>query len=239
MARNTTLLAMLQDLRAEIGVSGNPAHNSAVREQHVRMLQRTQELLWEGYDWPHLRVQRYGRAQAGERYYDPPKDIPIDRLEHIHVRDGDEWNILSPAIQARHLAAFDSFKDERSWPPECWQVYEGDMVEIWPIPATNGAADDNGALQYTGIRKLRPLVADSDRADLDDRLIVLSAAGEYLVSRGDASAPLKMQAASQRLKSLKGNQSKIKQFPLFGAGQIPTTHQPYIPRIHYRDRETN
>ncbi|MDV2964527.1 hypothetical protein RZ532_00945 [Nitratireductor aquimarinus] len=239
MARKRTLLTLLQDFRAEIGASGNPAHNSSVREAHVRILQRTQELLWESTNWPHLRVRRYANLQAGERYYDTPEDMPIERVERIDVRDGDEWCRLHYGISNGDYSTFDSFKDERSWPVERWQIYEDEMVEFWPIPASNteeGSGD--GTIRFTGIRALKPLVKDTDRADLDDRLIVLHAAAEHLASRGDAKAPLIAKAADKRLRSLTSNMSKIKQFSLFGAGRQSERREPHIPRIHYRDRET-
>lgn len=239
MARNKSLLSLLQDLRAEIGASGNPAHNSSVRESQVRLLQRTQELLWEAHDWPHLRVRRIMRVQNGQRYYDAPDDLVLDRVESIHIRYGDEWCPLDPEISDAHYSSWDSFSDQRSWPAERWQVHEDDTVELWPIPSLDGLVSGEGALRFTGIRSLRPLTKDGDRADLDDRLIVLSAAADYLTSRGDKAAPLKLRAADQRLKSLTANQSKIKQFKLFGVGAPAPQHRAYAPRVHYRDRESS
>lgn len=237
MARKKTLLALLQDFRAEIGASGNPAHNQSARETHVHLLQRNQELLWESHDWPHLRVKRELPLQAGQRYYDTPDDIIIDRVEEVAVRYSGDWCKLSPDVTDRHYAEWDSDTDERSWPAEAWKVFEDEQVEIWPIPSDNAESDTKeGVLRFTGIRSLRPLVADTDRADLDDRLIVLHAAGEYLTSKGDRRAPLVLQAAQRRLLSLTGNMSKIKQFSLSGRDGFERRRAP-IPRVHYRDQE--
>lgn len=234
MARNKTLLALLQDFRAEIGVSGNPAHNQNAREAHVLALQRNQELLWESHDWPHLRVKRYTNLQAGQRYYDTPTDMIIDRVEDIHVRYSGDWIKLGSTITDQHYSEWDSDLDERSWPVEAWQVYEDEQVEIWPIPSDDvDTASREGEIRFTGIRSLNALVADTDRADLDDRLIVLHAAGEYLTSKGDKRAPLVLQAAAKRLTSLTGNMSKIKQFSLSGRDTFQRRRAP-IPRIHYR-----
>lgn len=217
MARNSTLQKLLQDLRAEIGASGNPAHNSSVRDAHINVLQRTQELLWEAHDWPHLRVKRIAAVQDGQRYYATPADLPIDRLEEIRIRVGDSWRPTDPSVLDSHYLQFDSFADERSWPVQRWQIHEDEKIELWPVPDRDGLTTADGAIQFTGIRALRPLVKDDDRADLDDRLIVLSAAGEYLTDKGSKSAPLKLRAAQQRLKTVLGNNSKVKQFQLFGA----------------------
>lgn len=237
MARNKTLLSLLQDFRVEIGASGNPAHNRSTRDTHVHFLQRNQELLWESHDWPHLRVKREMPLQAGQRYYDTPDDMIIDRVEEIAVRYSGDWCRLGKRITDEHYASWDSDQDERSWPVEAWQVYEDEQVEIWPIPSDDAEeSSKEGTLRFTGIRSLRPFVADSDRADLDDRLVVLQAAGEYLSSKGDKRAPLVLQAAAKRLNSLTANMSKIKQFPMFKNTGYRRRPAP-IPRVHYRDRE--
>lgn len=238
MARNKTLLSILQDYRAEIRASGNAAHNSGARENQVRMLQRTQEWLWEDFAWAHLRVERKLPLQAGQRYYDTPQDIPIDRLERVDVRYGEAWVRLAVGIDNSHLSAWDSDRDQRSWPVERWQVYEDDQIELWPVPADNGEAGGEGELRFTGIRALRPFVADDDRADLDDRLIILHAAAETLAAQGAPDAPLKLQAALRRRDHLVGNMSKIKSFRIYGGhgGEGKPLVGP--PRVHYRDRET-
>lgn len=237
MARNKTLLSLLQDFRVEIGASGNPAHNRNTRDTQVHLIQRNQELLWESHDWPHLRVRREVPLQAGQRYYDTPDDMIIDRVERIDVRYSGDWCCLQPGITNAHYASWDSDTDERSWPVEAWRVFEDEQVEIWPIPSDNAETDSKeGTLRFTGIRSPRPLVADDDRADLDDRLIVLHAAGEYLTSKGDKRAPLVLQAAAKRLSSLTANMSKVKQFSLFGSSGYARRPAP-IPRVHYRDKE--
>lgn len=236
MARNKTLLSLLQDFRAATRQSGNAAHNTSVRDTQVRMLQRVQEWLWEETDWPHLRVRREIPLQAGQRYYSLPEDLPIDRCETIDVRYGGEWCQLSPGIGNEHYSTWDSDLDERSWPVERWQVYENDMVELWPIPASNATVSDKeGVLRFTGIRALRPLVRDDDRADLDDNLIVLYAAAEHLAATGANDAALKLEAAGRRKQHLIGNFSKKQTFSLFGAGRQPEGRKLRgMPRVHYR-----
>lgn len=234
MARGKTLQSLLQDFRAEIRTSQNAAHNVNVRETHVRLLQRVQETLWESADWPHLRVRRLMDLQAGQRYYASDDDIHIDRLESIDVMYGGDWCVVTPGISNEHYAAWNSDLDQRSWPAERWQVYEDDEFEVWPIPAQNADATSlEGKLRLTGIRNLSPLVADDDRADLDNRLIVLFAAAETLAASGADDAPLKLRQAEKRLNDLTSNQSKIKQFK-FGCAQPDTWKPKGPPRVHYR-----
>lgn len=238
MARGKTLGLLLNGLRAECRLSLNPAHNNQDRDAQIELLQRWQEALWEDYDWPHLRVQRTLTVQAGQRYYEPPEDIAIDRIEKIEFRFGTEWCALHYGIEAGHYAAFDSDADIYSWPVTRWRIYEEDQIELWPVPSddTDGL---EGQLRITGIRKLQPLVADTDRADIDDRLIILNAAAERLAARGEKDAKLKLDLATRRLLTLRGNSTKRRRFSIGFGGTAGYRHNAHIPRIHYRDRETS
>ncbi|MGF7008107.1 hypothetical protein [Aminobacter sp. BE322] len=220
MARGTTLVKLLDDLRAETRVSLNPAHNAQARDTQIKLLQRVQEWLWDDFDWPILRVERIVPLLAGQRYYDTPADLDIDRITKMEVRHDQVYCALKAGIDAEHYAAYDSDLGERQWPPQRWKITENEQVEIWPIPDTN--ADPltlEGNLKITGIRKLKPLVADGDRADLDDRLIVLYAAAEYLAAKGADDAKLKLDQANKRYGKLRGQQTPRKKFSLFGIGQ--------------------
>lgn len=240
MARKKTLTSLLRSYRAEIRASGNAAHSQTKRENEVERLQRTQETLWEKYDWPHLRVERYIELQAGQRYYAPPDDIPLDRIEQIEVRYGNDWFTLGDGITAVQYSMWDSDLDIRSWPVERWQIYEDEQIEMWPIPANNyDSVTLDGRLKVTGIRQLSPLVADDDRADLDDRLITLYAASEELQGRSSADAALKLAMAQQRERDLVGNNSKIKSFSLGGPPKMEGKPLHGPPRVHYRTNETS
>lgn len=235
MSRNQTLLKLLQDYRSEARLSGNPAHNTNVRETQVRTLQRIQEWLWEEHDWPHLFVERFLPVQAGQRFYTPPEDLTIDRIHKIEVRYGEQWCELDPLIPSEAYWHWDSELDERSWPVSRWRIYEDEQLEIWPIPDDNAdPVSLEGTLKITGIRSLRPLVRDDDRADLDDRMLVLYAAAEHLAGTGAADAQFKADAAQKRVRALTGNLSKLKTFRIGGE---PMRHEAQLrgpPRVHYR-----
>lgn len=234
MARGKTLLSLLQDFHAEIRASSNAAHNTATRENHVRLLQRVQEWLYDENDWPHLRVSRRLNLQAGQRYYSPPEEIDVDRIETVQVRYGGEWVDMDPGIGAAHFRTYDSDADERSWPVCRWAPHEDSEIEIWPVPSeTANETTLEAMLRVTGLRKLNPLVADDDRSDIDGMLIVLYAAAEELASRGAADAELKLRAAQQRKTHLLGQRSKVQTFRLFG-GSDPARERRGPPRVHYR-----
>jgi hypothetical protein len=225
MARGTTLGKLLTDLRAECGVSLNPAHSPQDRDSYVNLLQRTQDTLWQDFAWPHLRVDRMIDVQAGQRYYDMPQDIDIDRIERIQVRTDSRYFDLHWGITADHYAAFDSEANVRSWPPQRVQIVEDEMLEIWPIPDSNfDALTLDGRIKITGIRKLKPLVATDDRADLDDRLLVLFAAAEYKAGRGADDAQIKQDKANRLYMKLRGGLMPRRVYDMLGVRN--TTGQP-------------
>lgn len=234
MARDTTLGSLLQMLRAEARLSLNVAHNQQVRDTQVDALRRTQILLWEDYTWPHLRVDRYIDLQDGQRYYDPTQtvdvngnaktDLKIDNVERIAVMDGGDWRPLKPFIGRDQYVQFQSDNDVRSWPVSHWQVSEGEQIEFWPIPNANASSEREGQVKLTGKRNLRRLVDDGDRADLDDRLIAMFAAVEFITDPG--LAKYKNNLANRRLMKLQGNMVKERKFRMFGGGSDTDVRRP-------------
>jgi len=241
MTHRLTLLEMLSDLRSELRSSLNPAHNTSARNHHVALLPRMQRTLWAEHDWAHLRVRREIELQAGQRYYDPPESLPIDRVETVEVRWGGDWLFLSNGITNTHYSLYDSDLDERSWPVENWQLYEDDQIEVWPVPSENATpATKEGVLRLTGIKALDPLVDDGDRSTLDGPMLVLFAAANELAAAGRDNAGLVLQAAERRKSDLIANSSKVKTFTAFGVGRKRGGYTPRGPaRVHYRDRETS
>ena len=249
MARNRTLISLLTDYRIEVGASANPSHNSNARDAQVHAIQQAQKRLWRKHDWPFLRVERYIDLQAGQRYYDsrgaeladgtPAADLGLERLERIEVRWAQEWVTLGNGIGAAQYSTWDSDSGERGWPVERWRVYEDEQIEIWPVPDTNANPKTlEGRLRLTGIRDLRTLVADSDRADLDDDLIVKWAAMQSLSRKGSKDAQVVLDEAKVIETGLVQGFTKSKVFSL--AGRVPDTGRKLRgpARVHYRDRET-
>lgn len=244
MARGKTLGDVLTSLRAELEISLNPAHNVQARDHQVRHLQRIQEQLYDDYTWPHLRVFRYLNAQDGQRYYDvtgvykdvngtlvAANDVSIDRVYKIYVRDGSIWRKLDPGITEQHYNAYDSDTDQRAWPPERWQVTEGNQIEIWPIPAMTGnlTTRDN-IFRIRAVRNLGAFTDDAHVADLDDRLLALMAAAEMM---GGEKGQKKAALANKRLLKLRGNATKTQAFRMFGSGE-PRRVLRGPPTVYYR-----
>lgn len=227
MARGSTLVKLLDDLRAELKMSLNPAHNNNVRDKQVKFLQSTQEWLWEDFTWPHLRVHRNYQLQAGQFEYDVNADFDIDRIEKIEVKDGGRWLPVLPGIDAAHYAVHDTELDQRSSPVRRWRIAEDEQIEVWPIPDVDGVtATLEGYIKVTGIRRLRALIADDDRCDLDDQLIYLYAAAKS--SPGSQEGKFALNLANKRLARLKGNLTPRRQFKMFGIGRSEGPRRPFI-----------
>lgn len=228
MARGVTLVKLLDDLRVQIKASLNPAHNNQMRDKQVQYLQSTQEWLWEDFNWPQLRVERNYKLQAGQYLYDIGADFDIERIERIEVKADGTWLPLLPGIDACHYSTWDTELDQRSSPARRWRIAEDEQVEIWPIPDTDGdPATLDSYIKVKGIRKLRPLVADGDRCDIDAQLIYLYAAVSHL---GDTTpeGKIKLNLANRRLAKLKANLTPRRTINVFGIGKHEVQRRPFV-----------
>lgn len=228
MARNETLESILTDFRLDAKLASSSALNAQNEERQIHLIQREQKRLWEETDWAHLRVERFIPLQAGQRFYDlssalneagaAKNDLSIDRIEKMDVKDGGEWCPLYNGIGAAEYVAHDSALDERASPACAWRIYEGEQLEIWPVPEVDATAEQEGYLRVTGIRDLRPFVEMSDRADLDGQLISAYAAGQYLAAKKAADTEMVLAKAQKLYARLTANLKKRKSFQLFGVG---------------------
>ena len=209
MARGIQLRTLLADLRAEVGHSTSTNLGDATQEMMLTLLERVQRRLWYEWSWPFLQVKRDISLAVGQRYYDMPSDVSLERIERAEVKDGGSWHRLIWGISEDEYTAYDSDQDTRSWPPLRWDAYEGDQLEVWPLPSQGvNATTGNGTLRLRGVKTLSALVALDDTADLDDQLIVLFAAAELLARQKSGDAQLKLAQANAHFQRLKARLSK-------------------------------
>jgi hypothetical protein len=220
--RNRTLLKLLDDYRSECRLSTNPAHNAQQRDTQVRLLQRMQEWLYDDFAWPHLRIERVVPAGSGQRYYNVPSDMNLERILHLEVRTQQRWLPIEAGIGPREYAAIDSDSGYTGSPISRWRIWEDDRIEVWPVPDLT-STDLEGSIKFVGIRNLRKFVDDADVCDLDDRLIVLYAAAETLGASGAKDAKLKLDQAQKRYETMKSDLTPRRTIKLF------TGHRPRIP----------
>jgi hypothetical protein len=203
MATNTTLTALRDMLRAEIGASASPSMGVNAVQQMNYLLARTQERLWTEFDWPHLIIDRDEDLLAGQRYYDFPADVDQNRIQSVHVKYSNTWRPLNYGIDTRHYNALDPERDMRQDPVQHWKHAENGQFEVWPVPASS-----EDKVRFRTIKKLRPLVGDTDRCDLDDKLIVLFTAAEMLAHAKAADAGSKLSLANAHYIRLRGLSAK-------------------------------
>lgn len=220
MARGTTLGALVTQLRAASGrnVDSTVGQDELTKLKHL--LARTQEVLYDDYTWHFLNKRDADKTLAvSQRYYDFPTSLNPDRVNssRVYTRWGDQWIPCEFGIDFRdHYNAVDSDDGIKLDPVERWDWYvdsNGDLqFEIWPIPATVGK------IRFEGVSALSALVAESDKADLDDRLIVLFAASELRAGQDNHDDLLGL--ANARLRKLKGR--AVKSGPMvIGGGYAP------------------
>lgn len=208
MARGVTLGELINKLRIAARYDPNPALSKQFEPLFRQTLADVQERLYDQFDWPFLKVRRDKTLAPGERYYDVPDDMNLERVNSVDVLVGGLWQPVERGITLDNYSASNSDLGGRRDPVERWDVVDtgdGEQIEAWPMPASAG-----GTLRFSGIRKLKPLVDDDDRADLDDQLIICFSAAEILAGRNDNEAQLKLNQGSARLKLLQGRVTKTR-----------------------------
>lgn len=201
MARGIALSDARYRLRAETGRSVKLSVQTDDLPRLDQILRRTQETLYDEYDWPHLRVLEKVQLANGQRYYDLPANVNVERIASMAAW----WNGIPHPLERGILwpeyGSYDSRDDDRSDPPLRWDVrFTGttEQLEVWPIPAS-----DQAFLEIKGTRNLPPLVNEDDRLVLDDTLVVLFAAAEILMSEGAPEAEMKLRMAQDRMNRLR------------------------------------
>lgn len=217
MARGETLGSLVSKLRIAARYDPNPALSQNMVPLFEQTLRDTQERLYDEFDWSFLKVERDKLLEAGQRYYDIPTDLNLERINAVDVWYGGQWVPVERGISLDNYTMINSDADAREDPVQRWDVKDtgdGEQIEVWPVPASNGAI-----LRFSGIRKLKPLIAQSDRADLDDQIIVLFSAGELLGGSKNPVAQVKLSQAKKRLETLQGRvvQRRKRSFNIGGA----------------------
>lgn len=234
--RIMSLNEMLTELRYEARLSGDVSHGSHLTDRYVSLLRRTQEEIYDTYDWPMLNVTSSVAFLVGQRYSAYPANMDLTGVSKLEVKmDGDEgWAELTYGIEAEQLNQHDSDADERHERVLRWnhylapgaEVVNTNMFELWPLPTTGGM------LRFSGKRKLNPLTdVNTDHSTLDGMAIVLHAAGEILAGQKAEDAQLKIQKAQARIMGQRQAQSKPDNRPL---SMYPTAGPSRHPSLNFK-----
>lgn len=225
MARRVSLGSLIVQLRRELKIAESASLGRNTRETHAYYLRKTQQQLHARYTWPFMRIYRDVAMAAGQRYYAFPADLdPQDAIE-AKVSYTSQFSPLEYGITPLDYNARNSDLDQRNDPVVKWQLYRdpttnGDMFEVWPVPASNGSV----TVRFHGIKLLGPLIADADVCDLDDQLIVLFAAAD-LVPEKEAKKKLSEAVAHQN--ALRARFDKGDSF-IMGGGLSDGSHEREI-----------
>lgn len=226
--RGNTLGALIQMLRRELKIAESPALGKNTREAHAHALRSAQERLYTAKDWPFKNIYRDIAGAAGQRYYGLPSNMRLEDIREAKVKVGNQWLDLDRGISTEQFNAVNSDADVRQDYIRRWDNYNDpttnlDMLEAWPIPTTNAAS----TMRFFGVRSLSALVADADKADLDDLAIVLTAAADLAAPKDQKKAEAKANAhVFNLLKNLSDDRTFVS-----GGGNDPNDARFRPPQI--------
>lgn len=220
-----TLEAIVEDVRRETGRSVNRNFGQDEYGKIAYLIQREQRRLWLDHDWAFLKIRADKILSPGERYYDMPAGISMERVLKARVKYDAEWQDMLRGISEEEYSLFDSDDDVRQDPPERWDIINTThtgtptpQIEIWPIPSVERTT------RWTGVRELAALVADDDNCTLDATLLTLSVAA--ILKPEDQE---KIAAANQVYKNMKADdarQTPNNKINIMGGGQTPNRGSP-------------
>lgn len=230
MSRNVTLNELTRQVRAECRLSTGMSRGLDDLENIQQLIKRVQETLYDDYDWPFMRVDKVAATKvlsAGQRYYDFPETMNMERAFSLWTNQTSVWTKLTQGISLTEYTAQDSDEGNRADPVLKWDIVNETQFEVWPVPASGGAT-----VRFDGIKKLTPMVTTEDRADLDDKLLVLFVSAEILTSTKQPDAQLKLELAQKRLAKMQGRLSSQKRLVMGGAQfDTPQEMRVRVPRV--------
>lgn len=236
MAERKTLGELLKGLRAELRHALDPNLAIETTERFTILLNDIQRELWMDNDWDHLKVYRYIAVRKGERYYDFPSDIDVDRTYQWEYKFNTVYYPMVQGISRLELTAIDSERGQQSDPLRKFDFHhddatDQDQFEVFPTPASDGTvydqtqpaparetevpnrnADGNRFIRLRAIRKLNEMSELGDKCDLDARLLVLVAAATEAEAEGSNKAGSIAARAAQYKQKLIGRLKKHKPF---------------------------
>ena len=228
MARGTNLARLLTMFRAETGraqVAGVGINDDLANRT---LLARVQDQLWLDHEWGFLRVDRDFTTQAGQQFYSFPADLSYERIHSVATKWNVQWVPMAEGIGEHEYNLYDPTLNSRNDPVRRWRYREGERLELWPLPASDGIP-----VRIHGIRNLNPLLLDQDTADLDDQLIVMFAAAESLAGQKSPRAKAMSDAGNRRLNILTSKGDTKRRYRMTDGGQPPRSNELWRLRVTY------
>lgn len=214
-------------------LNASSAMNSTILSQIERAVRRTYRRLHADHNWPHLYTYRDVPVDATSRYLTFPPDMDPDRNIEAWILpagDGSNWSLLEYGVGMAQMRRLNSDRFDHNNPatfgngstgaPTHWaRAPLGPLqFEVWPITLTEGAR-----IRFWGLTRPKDLVDNNSIVDLDDDLIALFAAAEFLERQKSPDAGSKLEQAMAHYRRLRANsQNPVREFrtnPVRAAGQ--------------------
>lgn len=240
MALRTTLGQAVEMLRDECGISSASSRGNDNLAYLQRLIKRYYETLVDDFDWAFLRVgdeEATKILEAGERYYDFPVEMDIEKTINAYIFYGNVWVPMIYGIEPTDYNSMNPELNQRADPAIKWRIRNESQFEVWPLPASTGAYVADGPAQtisgplvrFTGRRRAERLTGNDSRMDMDDQVVVLYCAAEVLAKQGQKDAEAKLAAANKRLATLRAGYSDRRKVRI-GMGENPADQRGW-PRI--------
>lgn len=215
MARGTAFSELVLQLRAELRRSQSPAVGVEDIASLKQTLNRNAQVLALRRNWEFL-LRKFPRItiNAGQRYYDLPAGLDLERITVAKVKYGGSFYHLARGINFEDYEAFDPEENERSSPALKWGTQfdttaNRAQIEIWPLPDSSAQY-----LYFEGYQRADVMVSDDDRCLVDDTVTVLLSAAELLMPVDAAGAKAKVDIANEHLRLLGLRASLADQAPV-------------------------
>lgn len=224
-----TLQSLLTDLKAVTGRSLRPTVGTDEQDSLKALLRQQQSMLYAAHDWLHLVAIASLPIATGQRFASLPISVNPERVIAVTVRQVGytKPEPLDRGIGIDELSTYNSDLNETAQGIMKWDlrfISPSLRLEVWPVQPVDGAV-----LFIRALRPLGPLVSDDDKADLDNDLIVLTAAARLLAKVGSKDAAAVASMADSHMLKLKSNVAGGYP-PLPLASPPPAYRRPHTPR---------
>ena len=242
MPRGVTLTNLLAMLKATLGENSgtNVAGDSALKV----LLSNEQKWLAGQWDWSFMEHRWPKVIPVGTRFIALPTTtatnvdgasggdlgftaaINFDRPVTVETYYNGIWYPVENGINSTEFNYLEGTTDVTD-PIRKWRLASNtsessnaDQIEVWPLPVTEQT------LRFTGQRQLLTLSSGSDKADLDDMLLVFMTAAKLAARRKLPDASLIASQAQERLRQVRAMYPKREVRLVFGENQMLSDRKP-------------
>lgn len=200
---------ILTQLRAALGMSLTvPTIGSGTDPILMQLLHDKQQDLATKYSWPFMEQRFDVTLNNGARYTNipvtddagDPTSINMERPVLVEVFWGNKWSPVGYGIGSEEFNILNSDQAGNLQDPIVkWRWSEEGQFEVWPMPASQQQ------VRFTCQRMLDTFAALTDTADLDDRMLVLGVASDYLTRQKQPDAQLYYAKFLDRIREIRAD----------------------------------